>query len=397
MSGRRRDPAAERAARIPFYRTLATVYDGMGLPRARNHAREVAGISAATASRLIGMGWVPRAYLDGTCSPKRLAFLDQCMQVYAAAYSRKSSRVGRLAAQAGGRSWFSSLNLKGCRKRFALEFWRAVSRARGIAAMVVGWDRATFGQPVPQVYPSWIDRFAPDADELRAYYPPSSWRVMEICTQSVVKDVCKSMRGGGRWWPDEITRWMDWWAHHWFEDTYVLRYEEEPWNQSLQAEKDEFNGALSIDQVAEHARAYPYPIPVTDVEAFVERLVEHLCQMKLRADGLGGERHLVQDREIDRGYTYWLYQRAREEPEVMVCRGRRILGRCAFDSPHLWEGQVELDVYGLEVMHEKGEVRIPIRGSSDVLTLPIPPRDELKDAATEHWERSVDRRRTGST
>ncbi len=163
VSGGVRNAKAEAERRRAFFETLIALTPLVGIARARDRAIEASGIHFTTASRHLARGVIGSEFRQYRGEVGYYSVLEQVVRVYGLAHRRQSD--------------FPARDLKrpdpALKKVHQHLLWLLLSRARGIAALVLGLPQPEFGEPAPAAFPSWIDRGARGIDPLRRHFPPS--------------------------------------------------------------------------------------------------------------------------------------------------------------------------------------------------------------------------------
>lgn len=182
VSGGVRNAEAEAERRRAFLESLIALTPLVGIARARNRAIEASGIHFTTASRYLARGVIGSEFRQYRGEADYYSMVEQVMRAYALAHRKQDDFPRRDARR-------PDPALKRVHHHL---LWLLLSRARGIAALVLGLPQPAFGEPVPAAFPSWIDRGARGIDPLRRYFPPSrhscATEILERLPQSVVAE-----------------------------------------------------------------------------------------------------------------------------------------------------------------------------------------------------------------
>src|SRR5690606_808243 len=135
----------------------------VGIVRARDRAIEASGIHFTTASRYLARGVIGSEVRRYRGEADYYSMVEQVMRVYALAQRKQNDFPTHDARRPD----------PPVRKVDDGLLWLLLSRARGIAALVLGLPRPTFGETTPAAFPSWIDRGARGIDPMREFFPPS--------------------------------------------------------------------------------------------------------------------------------------------------------------------------------------------------------------------------------
>lgn len=182
VSGGVRDWQAEAERRRAFFDALATLTPLVGIVRARDRAVVTTGTHFTTASRKLAGGVIGPDVRRYRGSADYYSMVEQVVRVYGLAQRRQND--------------FPICDPRRpdppVRKIDNGLFWLLLSRARGIAALVLGLPRPSFGEPAPAAFPSWIDRGARGVDPMRGFYPLSrhacAAEIIERLHQTVVAE-----------------------------------------------------------------------------------------------------------------------------------------------------------------------------------------------------------------
>lgn len=302
VSGGVRIPEAEAERRRAFFETLIALTPLVGIARARDRAIEASGIHFTTASRHLARGVIGSEFRQYPEEAGYFSMLEQVMRVYGLAHRRQSD--------------FPAGDPKRPEPAFMKVhhhlLWLLLSRARGIAALVLGLPKPAYGEPLPAAFPSWIDRGARGIDPLRRYFPPSRHSCATEILERLHRTVVAETTDG--YWASPDAR--DWLRTKLLPPTALLAQTERT---RLRANglSPEDEGWRGPDLEELYREPPPVPDP-TVVLRPVERDILHAKHLAATA--------LIEN--VDEGLRYWVdTTQAGTVLRVRVTLGRRTVGR----------------------------------------------------------------------
>jgi hypothetical protein len=295
VCGQIRDRAAEARRLHDFFTNLAALVPALGVARARDHARATSGVSLATASRAISHGRIPQ---ESRHRGDRwyYAVIESALRSYAASHRKESQH---LTPSMPPPPDVSSMDPE--------LLWLLLSRARGIASLVIGLSRPEFGQLAPTAFPSWIDCGARNVDPRRYLFPSSRFRCAATIIDSLPWTVVSEVPS---------TSWDDHTARAW-----LSRYTSPSWEEDAAPHRIQewFEDYFDIN-------GPPFEVhrpPVVESELALDVLRrEVLAALRLRA--------APRDGDAEAGIGYWLDTGVDGSlMRIRITRRARVIGEAA--------------------------------------------------------------------
>jgi hypothetical protein len=302
VTGGIRDRRAEIERRVAFFHSLAALTPLVGIVRARDRAIETSGINFTTGSHSLAKGTIGaglRRY--GKEADDYYSMVEQVVRVYGLGQRKQTD--------------FPTRNPLGrnppVKKVEPALLWLLLSRARGIAALVLELPRPAFGETAPSAFPSWIDRGARGADPLRTFFPPSR----HACASEILEHLHRTMVAetpDGYWASPEAS---DWLRMELLPPTSQLTLAERSRTLANSQNEEEERWEPDLEELTRKPPPVPDP---TMVLRLVKREIQHA--QHLAAEAL--------KENVDDGLRYWVeVTQSGGGLSVRVTRGGRTVGR----------------------------------------------------------------------
>lgn len=301
VSGGIRNSAAEADRRRAFFESLIALIPLVGIVRARDRAIETSQIHLTTASRHVAKGVIGAKLRRYRGAADHYYMVEQVMRVYGLARRKQSDFPNPKPMR-------SNPPLKKVEPGLV---WLLLSRARGIAALVLGLPRPTFGEAAPSGFPSWIDRGARGVDPQRAFYPRSRHACAAETVERLHGSVVAETPDG--YWASPAAR--DWLRTRLLPPTALLTHTERGRLRAAGVLPDEEWWGPSLEMLEEE----PPPVPDPSlVLGLLKRDILHARHLAAAA--------LMED--VDEGLRYWVETtKSGTVLRVRVTLGGRTVGR----------------------------------------------------------------------
>lgn len=340
-SGQTRDPGVEADRRRRFYRILAALAPMVGIPRARDAAIAATDVSVPSASRYVSAGVIGPEVRRSRGSTEYYEMVEQAMCAYSLSQRKQTSFPEHASSEGLPELARISPDL----------VWLLLSRARGLAALVLGLPRPRFGAPAPAAFPSWVDRGARGVDPQRDFFPMSR----HTCARATVDRLSRTLRDET---PDGY--WDSASAEHWLRANLthpmtLLSPNQRRWLRRHWYLPEEWLGP-ELELLEHDAPPVLDPVPALRV---LRRELRH-------ADGL--EAHATEE-EVDEGLRYWIDTRpVGVALRVLVTSGGRVVGRaaCRLEEPE-WTAGSATELRFVTENREEGSTTFDLAAAKVIL------------------------------